>query len=101
MPPKMKGKGNGSLKKPKHEEFPEIHHLPYSLESNSLMMMMMRVFRMWSLAIHRAYREESDLSLCWAQMQYCRNCCAPAHMSYGVKLAAKLDSCLYRSSKIC
>ena len=31
---------------------------------------------MWSLAIHRAYREDADLSLCWEHMRYCRNYCA-------------------------
>ena len=61
-----------------------------------MMLMMMltmkikRIFGMWSLAIHRAYREDSDLSLYWAHMRYSRNCCAPAHMSYGGKLATFL-----------
>ena len=64
MPPKKKGKGKGPLKKTQTSEIPEIPHLPISLlEKNSLMMMMMimmmkRIFRMWSLAIHRAYRED-------------------------------------------
>ena len=111
MPPKKKGDGKGPLKKKQTSEvqkFPEIPHLLYSLERNSLMMMMMmmmmkRIFGMWSLAIHRAYREDSDLSLCWAHMRFCRNRCAPAHMSYGGnlrKLAAQRHSYFYRCSKI-
>ena len=85
MPPKKKGKGKGPLKKTQTSEIPEIPHLPISLlERNSMMMMMMmmmimmmkRVFRMWSLAIHRAYRED----------------CRKVHiMSYGGKLAKTDD----------
>ena len=60
MPPKKKGKGKGSLKKTKTTEVPR--DTPPALHSLVVMMMMMmkkkRVFRMWSLAIHRAYKED-------------------------------------------